>query len=329
MAERSTDPTTRILQLLSLLQIHRFWPGNELADRLGVSARTLRRDVERLRELGYDVDATPGVAGGYRLAAGSNLPPLLLDDEEAVAIAVGLRAASGAAIEGIEETSVRAMAKLEQVLPEHLRRRVAALDQQTVSLRWSDDGVRVDPETLTLLSLTCRDGEQAQFDYVARDGVESRRLVEPHRLVSVGRRWYLVAFDVRRDDWRTFRLDRIAGVRRAGPRFSPREIPGGDAGEFVRRSLGARPLAHEVSLVVHGPEDEVARTCRWIDSEVHTDGEQRCRVVLRSDATVWLAVTIAELAATHPIELDAGTLGNDTGVVDVLRAMTSRLAAAT
>lgn len=324
MADRTTDPTARILQLLSLLQIHRFWPGNDLAERLGVSPRTVRRDVERLRELGYDVDATPGAAGGYRLAAGSTLPPLLLDDEEAVAIAVGLRAASGAAIEGIEETSVRAMAKLEQVLPEHLRRRVAALDQQTVSLRWGDDGVRIAPETLALLSLTCRDAEQAQFDYTARDGVETRRLVEPHRLVSVGRRWYLVAYDLRRDGWRTFRLDRIGDARRAGPRFERRQIPGGDAGEFVQRSMGSRPLAHSIELDVHGPEHEVARTCRWIDSEVEALGDRRCRVVLRSDSTTWLAVTIAELAAEHPVELDA-----DGELRQVLGDMCARLTAAT
>ncbi|MFN7151257.1 MAG: helix-turn-helix transcriptional regulator [Microthrixaceae bacterium] len=305
MTERSSDPTARALQLLSLLQIHRFWPGTELAERLGVSARTLRRDVERLRDLGYDVDATPGVAGGYRLAAGATLPPLLLDDEEAVAIAVGLRSASGASIEGIEETCVRTMAKLEQVLPDRLRRRVAALDEQIVSLRWTDDGPRVDPEDLALLSLACRDQEQVQFDYVARDAEPTRRLVEPHRLVSVGRRWYLVAFDVRRDGWRTFRLDRMTDVRRAGPRFTPREIPDGDAAAFVRRSLGARPLAHQVEVLVDGPTEQVEATCRWIGGEVTEVAGDGCRVVLRADTLEWIAMSLAHLAIDHPIQVHA------------------------
>ena len=303
MTERSSDPTARALQLLSLLQIHRFWPGTELAERLGVSARTLRRDVERLRDLGYDVDATPGVAGGYRLAAGTTLPPLLLDDEEAVAIAVGLRSASGSSIEGIEETCVRTMAKLEQVLPDRLRRRVAALDEQIVSLRWTDDGPRVDPGDLALLSLTCRDHEQAQFDYVARDAEPTRRLVEPHRLVSVGHRWYLVAFDLRREGWRTFRLDRMTDVRRAGPRFTPRPIPGGDAAAFVRRSLDARPLAHQVEVLVDGPADQVEATCRWIGGEVVGSERGGCRVVLRADTLEWIAMSLAHLAIDHPIHL--------------------------
>lgn len=306
MAERTTDPTARALQLLSLLQIHRFWPGNELAERLGVSARTLRRDVDRLRELGYDVDATPGIAGGYRLAAGSHLPPLLLDDDEAVAIAVGLRAASGAAIEGIEETSVRALAKLEQVLPDHLRRRVSALDEQTVSMRWADDGARTSPDTLAVLSLTCRDSEQAQFDYVDRDGASTRRLVEPHRLVAAGRRWYLLAFDLRRDDWRTFRLDRIEGVRRAGPRFTPRPIPGGDAAKFVEQTFGARrDPAHRVELVVEGPVDAVAAACRWISDDVAAIDDGRTRAVLRSDSAEWIAAVVARLAVEHSLQLEA------------------------
>lgn len=322
MSDRAGDPTRRTLQLLSLLQVHRFWPGTELADRLGVSPRTLRRDVDRLRDLGCDVDATPGVSGGYRLAAGSHLPPLLLDDEEAVAIAVGLRAASGAAIEGIEETSVRAMAKLEQVLPERLRRRVSALDEQTVSLRWADDGERIDPEILAVLSMTCRDSEQAQFDYVARDGEQTRRLVEPHRLVSVGRRWYLVAFDLRRDDWRTFRLDRIDDVRRAGPRFTPRPIPGGDAGAFVQRALGPSSApAHRAVIVVAGPERRVRATCRWISDEVTSTDDGRWRVVMRSDSLEWMAATIARLAVEHPVEVEAAP-----ELRSVLRDLGDRLA---
>ena len=207
----SADPTERALLLLSLLQTHRFWPGEELTGRLGVSARTLRRDVDRLRSLGYPVDATPGSGGGYRLAAGAHLPPLLLDDDEAVAIAVGLRSAASASIDGMEDIALRALAKLEQVLPDRLRRRVLAVHTNVASLQWSDGGPVVDAEALAVLALACRDREQVRFDYRRRDGDDSSRLVDPYQLVSTGRRWYLVAWDVRRDDWRTFRLDRLEG----------------------------------------------------------------------------------------------------------------------
>jgi predicted DNA-binding transcriptional regulator YafY len=300
-----SDPTSRVLDLLSLLQTHRFWPGGELSDRLGVSDRTLRRDIDRLRRLGYPVDATPGAAGGYRLAAGSHMPPLLLDDDEAVAIAVGLRAAAGASIAGIEETSVRALAKLEQVLPDRLRRRVGAVHGTVVPLRWGGGpGPLIDPEALAVLSQACRDHEQARFDYQRRDGEPSRRLVEPHQLVSAGRRWYLVAWDVRRDDWRTFRVDRLTDARLAGARFAPRPIPEGDAAAFVARSLGSMPTRYRVELVVHAAADEVARTAAQIGGDVEPVDEARSRVVMRADSIEWLALTVAELALFHEVELD-------------------------
>ena len=302
---RMSDPTSRVLDLLSLLQTHRFWPGGELADRLGVSDRTLRRDIDRLRGLGYPVDATPGVAGGYRLAAGAHMPPLLLDDDEAVAIAVGLRAAAGASVAGIEETSVRALAKLEQVLPDRLRRRVGAVHGTVVPLRWGGGaGPLVDPAALAVLSQGCRDHEQVRFDYQRRDGEASRRLTEPHQLVSAGRRWYLVAWDVRRDDWRTFRVDRLTDARLAGARFPPRPLPGGDAAAFVARSLGSMPTRHRVELVVHGPPEQVARTTGHIGGDVEPIDEARSRVVMRADSIEWLALTVAELALLHEVEVD-------------------------
>ena len=222
-----TDTPSRLLKLLALLQTRRDWGGHELADRLEVSPRTIRRDVERLRELGYPVDSLTGPAGGYRLQAGAAMPPLLLDDEEAVAIAVGLRTAAGASITGIEETSVRALVKLEQVLPAHLRRRVNALKSVTATL--AATGPTVDPECLTVIAGCCRDHQRLCFAYVARDGEESRREVEPHSLVNLGRRWYLVAWDCAREDWRTFRLDRLQRPREGGVRFSgERALPGGD-----------------------------------------------------------------------------------------------------
>src|SRR5690349_1794909 len=241
------DPTARALRLLSLLQTYKFWSGSELAERLEVSSRTLRRDIDRLRVLGYPVDATPGAAGGYRLAAGAHLPPLVLDDDEAVAIAVGLRAAAGASIEGMEEISVRALAKLEQVLPDRLRRRVNAVHTNVSSMRWSSEQSTVDADALAVLALACRDNEQVRFDYTRRDGEAAARLVEPHNLVSAGRRWYLVAWDVRREDWRTFRLDRLTEPRLGGVRFRPRADP-------LRRRAGGRdrrhimPRAHPVGV---------------------------------------------------------------------------------
>src|SRR4051794_17555950 len=200
-----SETSSRLLELLSLLQARRDWPGNELADRLEVSGRTIRRDMERLRQLGYPVESIPGPAGGYRLRAGSAMPPLLLDDDEAIAIAVGLRTAARASVTGIEETSVRALGKLEQVLPTHLRRRVAALGSATVAAPVA--GPTVDPHHLTVIATACRDAEGVRFAYRRRDGTESRREVEPHSVVNYGRRWYLVAWDRRREDWRTFRLD--------------------------------------------------------------------------------------------------------------------------
>src|SRR3954470_24284171 len=217
------DTSSRLLTLLSLLQARRDWAGAELAERLQVSGRTIRRDVERLRALGYPVQALTGPAGGYRLRAGTAMPPLLLDEEEAVAIAVGLGTAARASVTGIEETSIRALVKLEQVLPAHLRRRVAALGSATIAPPAA--GPTVDPQHLTTIAAACRDTECLRFDYRNRDGDATRREVEPHALVNQGRRWYLVAWDRRRADWRTFRVDRIGRPAPMGSRFTARDVP--------------------------------------------------------------------------------------------------------
>jgi predicted DNA-binding transcriptional regulator YafY len=240
MAGVMTETSGRLLRLLALLQGRRDWPGPELADRLGVSARTIRRDVERLRALGYPVDALSGPAGGYRLRAGTAMPPLLLDDEEAVAIAIGLRGAASMSIAGIEETALRALVKLEQILPAHLRRRVGALRAATATLpadAWGGASEPVDPDVLTVLASACRDREIVRFLYRRRDGERGRRRVEPHSLVSLGRRWYLVAWDAERDDWRTFRLDRLERPAPMGTRFAERAVPGGDPAAFVAERL--------------------------------------------------------------------------------------------
>ncbi len=318
------DPTGRALQLLSLLQTHQFWPGGELAERLEVSARTLRRDVDRLRELGYPVDATPGVAGGYRLGTGAHMPPLVLDDDEAVAIAVGLRAAAGASIDGIEDTSVRALAKLEQVLPDRLRRRVNAVHSNVVALRWAANGPTVDSEALAVLAQACRDREEVRFDYQRRDGDETRRLVQPHQLVSAGRRWYLVAWDVRRDDWRTFRVDRLRVPQLAGARFATRELPASDAATFVAQSLRSMPVAHEAMISVRGPHDEVRRLVHWSDAHVEAAGEHSCRVRLRGESIEWLVTVVAMVAVRFDVEVQAPA-----ELADRVSELSARLAGAT
>lgn len=295
------DPTGRALQLLSLLQTHRLWRAVELADRLEVTERTVRRDVDRLRDLGYPVDATPGTQGGYRLAVGAHVPPLVLDDDEAVAVAVGLRYAAGAAIGGIEETSVRALAKIEQLLPDRLRRRVSALHTSVTAMRWAANDEVVDPEALSVLAAACRDREEVRFDYRRRDGEESRRLVEPHQLVTVGRRWYLVAWDQRRDDWRSFRLDRLADAQLAGVRFTAREIPGGDAVSYVATSLGSIPRDLEALVSIDAPYSQVEGVLRWVDHTPVETEEGSCVVQLRGDDLGRLTMSIARIALDAPV----------------------------
>src|SRR5262245_4080158 len=250
------NTSARMLRLLSLLQTHRYWPGGELADRLEVSPRTLRRDVDRLRELGYPVAASRGAAGGYQLQAGAAVPPLLLDDDEAVAIAVGLRTAAAGAVAGFEETSVRALAKVIQLLPPRLRRRIDALRAVTAPGVFGG-GPTLDAGVLTTIALACRGEERLRFAYTTRDRESSPRHVEPHRLVSLGRRWYLVAWDLDRADWRSFRVDRLTDPSLTGVRFRPREIPGGDPVAWLRSRMAAIPNRYDVSVVLQSPPDRV------------------------------------------------------------------------
>ncbi len=247
----------RLLRLLSLLQSRRQWSAADLADRLTVTERTVRRDVTRLRELGYPVVAAPGVGGGYRLGRGTKLPPLLLDDEEAVAVAVSLQTAAGGTVTGGGEAAARALAKLDQVLPGRLRTQVAALAASTVSM--SAGTPTVDSAALAALATACRDSERVRFDYQRHDGTESHRRVEPYRLVCTGRRWYLVARDLDRDAWRTFRVDRIDHVVATGWRFDAEDPP--DAVEFVSRGVGVAPYPHQARIRLHAP---VETAMEWI-----------------------------------------------------------------
>jgi predicted DNA-binding transcriptional regulator YafY len=293
------NTSSRTLRLLSLLQTHRYWPGTELADRLEISLRTLRRDVDRLRELGYPVDAQRGVDGGYQLAAGAALPPLLLDDEEAVALAIGLRTAAQGGVAGIEESSVRALAKLAQVMPPRLRRRIDALHATTVPAVWGDRQT-VDAEALTAVAQACRDEERLRFAYTAQNGDQTSRHVEPHRLVSLGRRWYLVGFDLLRLDWRSFRVDRLDKPRSTGIRFTPRELPAKDAAAFVRASFGNIATSHAVEAMVHAPAATVrGMVGRW--ATVEEVDEQRCRLRMTADNLDWPTLALGSVGAEFEV----------------------------
>jgi predicted DNA-binding transcriptional regulator YafY len=339
------NTSSRALRLLSLLQNHRFWAGAELAERLGVSPRTLRRDVDRLRELGYPVTAHPGVDGGYQLASGAALPPLMVDDEEAVALAVGLRLATqgagpqgtstreasgqgtsgqGTSAEGttapdadhgtVAEAAARALAKVTQVMPARLRRRVEAVAAMTESASWdatrAGQTAAINPDVLASAALACRDAERIRFGYGAASGERTQRHVEPHRLVALDRRWYLVAYDLTRNDWRSFRLDRVIGVPEpTGARFRPRALPAPDAAEFVRRNANTAPSGWQVTAVVEAPAAVISeRIGRW--ATVEEDGPGRCLVTMTpGDNLDWpvmaLGVAGADFQVLSPPELAA------------------------
>jgi predicted DNA-binding transcriptional regulator YafY len=245
--------SARLLLLLSLLQSRRDWSGAELAARLDVTPRTLRRDVDRLRTLGYPVVATPGVAGGYRLGAGGTLPPLLLDDDEAVAVALSLSTAATGGVAGIAETAVRALAKVDRLLPPRLRERVAAVRASTVPL--PPAGPTVDATVLTTIAGCCRDSEGLRFGYTRADATTSARTVEPHRLVHTGRRWYLMARDG--TEWRTFRVDRMASVEPTGRRFVPHtDAP--DPAAYVSAAVSAAPYPYRARIRMHAPASVIS-----------------------------------------------------------------------
>lgn len=319
------DPTARALQLLSLLQTHRVWPGGELADRLGVTTRTLRRDIDRLRSLGYRVDAMAGAGGGYQLGPSSRIPPMLLDDDDAVAIAIGLRMATGATIEGIDDAAVSAMAKLEQVLPDRVRRRVAALHHSIETIRWQHPNTAmIDGDELVVIAQACRDREEIRFEYANKDGEATSRLVQPHQLVAVGRRWYLVAWDLRRTDWRTFRVDRLRGATLAGARFEARPLPADSAADYVAASLSAGRRSIDAVIEVHDRELDLSSALKWIDHTVvdRPDGDRR--IELRADSIDWLMSTVAQLATIAPL-----TVRSPPELVDHVGRLGRRFIAAT
>jgi predicted DNA-binding transcriptional regulator YafY len=291
--------SSRLLELLALLQARRDWPGSELAERLGVTRRTIRRDIGRLRNLGYPVESLSGPAGGYTLQAGTAMPPLLLDEEEAIAIAVGLRTAARAFVTGIEETSLRALVKLEQVLPAQLRGRVAAIGAATVAAPVV--GPMVDPQHLTAIAAACRDSECLRFLYTNRGGTETRREVEPHSLVNLGRRWYLLAWDRRREDWRTFRVDRLQRPTAAGVSFLPRKLPASDASAYVERSVRDVPSRYEALVTVHASAEEMSSRMPVYWGSFEPIAADRCRYRTRDDDLGWLATRVAMLGADFEV----------------------------
>ena len=295
------NTSTRTLRLLSLLQTHRFWPGTELAGRLGVSPRTLRRDVDRLRELGYPVEAQRGADGGYQLAAGAALPPLVLDDEEAVALAVGLQLAAQGAIEGIAESSVRALAKVLRVMPPRLRRRAEALTAMTVPASWgAGPQDTVDPDVLTVLALACRDSERVRFGYAAAGGERTDRLVEPHRVVMLGRRWYLAGYDLGRHAWRSYRLDRMTSPEATGVRFLPRQLPAADAAAFVRAGIATASASYDIEVEFDAPAAVVReRIGRWV--QVSELDAARCRARWSADSLDWAALALGTAGADFQV----------------------------
>jgi predicted DNA-binding transcriptional regulator YafY len=315
-----TTTSSRLLELLSLLQERRDWPGSALAERLAVSGRTVRRDVERLRELGYPVESLTGPAGGYRLRAGTAMPPLLLDDDEAIAIAVGLSTAARSSVTGIEETAVRALVKLEQVLPAHLRRRVAALGSATIAPPLP--GPTVPPQHLTLIAAACRDLECVRFAYRARDGTGSGREVEPHSLVNLGRRWYLVAWDRRREDWRTFRLDRLERPASTGVRFTPRPLPAKDAAAYVRRGITETPHRFEARVTLRAPVEQVTRRVPAHWGAVEPVDAHSCEYRTGDDDLGWLALRIAMIGVDFEVH-------EPPELAEHLRALAGRLTRAT
>jgi predicted DNA-binding transcriptional regulator YafY len=296
------DTTGRVLELLNLLQVHRYWHGPELADRLGISPRTLRRDIGRLRELGYPIESIPGLDGGYQMTPGSTLPPMVFTDTEALALAVGLRSVAHGSDPNTAEASVRALTKLSAVLPVDVRRRVDLLrhvaDGPFESPRWRAEEPPI--EVIAIVAQACGDVVRLRFDYQAanangnandRRAATSERYVEPYRLVTRGRRWYLVAFDLDRDDWRTFRLDRISAPVPARNPFTARPLPSDDLNQYLADRINELRPRHQVEFDVHLAADEV-RTKLGASAVMVSVTKRRTRVTMTVDDLDWALVTM-------------------------------------
>ena len=316
----SSETTGRVLQLLGLLQSRRTWTGEELAERLDVTTRSVRRDIERLRELGYPVQASKGQGGGYQLGAGAALPPLLLDPDEAVAMAVCLRLAAGGSVAGVGESALRALSKLDQVMPSRLRSQVSAVHDATVTLAPNSSDAPVEPEVLMTLARACRDHEHVSADYTDIRGNHTQRRLEPYQLVTTGRRWYLMAYDRDREDWRSLRLDRMSAVAARGSPFAPRAAP--DAAEYVRRSISSSPYRYRARVRYQASQEVVAQKFPPASATVEPDGPGACIVTAGADdperMVLYFATVGHDFEVLEPPE-----------VIAAVHAVAARLRAAT
>ena len=286
----------RLFRLLSLLQHHRHWSAVDLAERLEVSERTVRRDVDRLRQLGYPVESSRGIDGGYELAAGPSLPPLLLDEREAVALAVGLHGAAHSIHRDVAEASVSALAKVVGMLPPAVRSQVETVADVTVGGQWSDSppAGTLSADVLGNIAQACRDGVRVRFSYSTADGTGSERYVEPYRLVTLASRWYLVAFDVDRGDWRTFRVDRVADPVPSRNTFTPRPLPAEDLVAYIRERIASMRTVHHVELVVHAPLERVRSLARWAAVTATSDPD-RTLLTMDTDSLDWPVLALSSL----------------------------------
>lgn len=301
------ETSARLLALLSLLQMRREWSGSELADRLNITTRTVRRDVDKLRELGYPVDATVGVGGGYRLGAGAEMPPLLLDDQEVLAVALGLDAVTTGAVADMAEASAGALTKLRQVMPSRLRHRLDALRVEAVPHQQPASAVSAD--VLTEIATACHRTERLRFDYRRPNRDESRREVEPYRLVRNGYRWYLVAWDLTREDWRSFRVDRMTPKTPTGPRFTPRELPDDSAAAYLARNLGAVYRQATARVRIHAPLETVAAMVNDAWGTIEAGDDASCELVVYSTSLTsiarWMHAFDADFTILEPDDLRA------------------------
>lgn len=296
--------SARLIRLLSLFQAQRSWTGADLSARLEITERTLRRDVDRLRSLGYTVDSTSGVAGGYRLGAGTALPPLLLEDEEAIAVALGLGNPAGASGD-IENASLRALAKLEQLMPPRLRRRLDSVRSSVVPVMGEKSPVRL--KAVSFLAEACTERLELRFGYRDHHDAVTERTAQPHRVVQTGRRWYLLAWDTTREDWRTFRLDRIVEPVPTGARFTPRRLPHGDVASYMEHALKVSPFLHHAQVVVHAPASALEPYLGWVSGTPQDTGDGATRIATGANSldalSVWLGCLPYDFEVESPPEL--------------------------
>ncbi len=314
------DTSTRLLRLLVLLYARGFWPGPELAERLEITQRTLRRDIDRLRNLGYRIHSSAGVGGGYHLEAGTSLPPLALQDDEALAVTLALRTVAAGNIAGVEDAALRALVKLEQVLPSRLRQRLEPLHQAVASLYPTGPSVR--PDILSALAAAHHNRQRTSFRYRDKEGRASTRSTEPHGVVHTGARWYLVAWDENRDDWRTFRVDRIEHIVSTGARFIPRDVPEGDVAAYVSRSIASSVHTFRARVTFHAPLARVQPRMHPLAGYLQPIDAHRCRLEVGAHTLDGLAMYIVLVGEEFEIE-------DPPELVEHIRELVSRLHRAT